>query len=126
MAAVAEALDKIRSSELRRDALSGDGAVHTVLIEIEVPSPPQVMGSDRPSLTPGRPSWRIVGGAESESQVRATREAIEHALGRAAERYLPSAHAFVVKATGRELRKITDIPCVLAIWPNTRRERGSG
>jgi nucleoside-diphosphate-sugar epimerase len=122
MPILTEALDKIRSSELRRDALAVDDALHTVLVEIEAPRL-QVIRSARPSIVPGYPSPRIAGSGEEEFQVRATRQAIEEALGRAAERYLPSAHVFVVKATGLELRRISGIPSVQAIWLNTRRRQ---
>ena len=122
MAACPDTLDKIRSTELREEVLAADDVLRTVLVEIDV-ARPRMERTSRPSLTPGRASLRIVAGNAGEAQERQVRQAIEAALGRATERYLASAHAFVVKATGRELRAVAELPAVLAIWPNTRRPR---
>ncbi|WP_210530392.1 hypothetical protein [Rubellimicrobium arenae] len=120
MAALSEALDKIRSIELREAALAGEGIVRTVLVEVDLPRP-QVVASGRSPLTPGQPSFRVIGDRGSEAQVTQVRRAIETALGHPVERYLPSSRAFVVKATGREIQRVAELPAVLALWPNTRR-----
>ncbi|MBP1805211.1 hypothetical protein [Rubellimicrobium aerolatum] len=121
-------LDKIRSEALRRDAAAADPAIHVVLVEIALP--PARLEVARPSA-PGRPALRVAPeagfgtgpetGGLPAADLHPIREAVEAALGHAAERYLRSARAFVVRASGPELRRLAEVPAVRAIWPNARR-----
>jgi hypothetical protein len=116
-----DALEKIRSEDLRADAMHLDGSAHTVLVEVGVPLP-TLERSSTPSITNGRPRIRIGSNStDGVASVDEARKAVEQALGHKAQRYLPSSRTFIVEATGRELCRIAELPAVVAIWPNTAR-----
>lgn len=112
-----KALDKIRSDLLREDALHEENSAHTVLVEVGVPLP-TVQRAKSSSITIGRPRLRVSSPQDDAAGIEAAKRAVEQALGHKAERYLPSSRTFVVEATGRELRRIAELPSVVAIWPN--------
>ncbi|MBX9909053.1 MAG: hypothetical protein K2Z25_10100 [Beijerinckiaceae bacterium] len=113
-------LDKIKSDDLREDALHSAPSSHTVLVEVGLPLP-TIERSSREAVTFGRSGLRVGGGAPSSESVDQARHELEQALGHQTQRYLPSSRSFVVEATGRELRRIAEVPAVVAIWPNTNR-----
>jgi hypothetical protein len=119
----AAALDKIRSDELRREAVTTRSQPHVVVVELNLPQPKvEVMPSSR---EPGRGTGFSIStepsdSTVSESRVAKTRHAIEQIIGRPPERFFPSSGSFVVTATGKQLQQLVELPYVAAIWPNTR------
>ncbi len=119
----AAALDKIRSEQLRQEAVKTQSEPHVVVVELNLPQPKvQIAPSSRePGIGTGfsisaDPSDSSV----SESRVAKTRHAIERIIGRPPERFFPSSGSFVVTATGKQLQQLVTLPYVAAIWPNTR------
>jgi hypothetical protein len=125
---VAEALRKIRSENLRQQALETRSEPHVVIVELDLPHP--VL-----KLLPGRDDRRGIGArweiqsdstaaGVADQQVAEMRKAIKKITGKAPEQFFPSSGAFVVTATGKQLQELACLPSVSAIWPNDPRRPG--
>jgi hypothetical protein len=123
MAAMSEregALEKIRSEGLRQAAAETKSKSHVVIVEVAVPGAKMdVLPPDRRSGSSAArfrfPSKTVKSDVD---RVAETRRAIEKILGRPPERFFSSSGAFVVTATGEQIRHLADLPQVRAIWPN--------
>ncbi|MGE0744202.1 MAG: hypothetical protein AB7K86_03095 [Rhodospirillales bacterium] len=116
---------KVPDADLRdRIAAEGDGdRRHTVIVEVEAPSPRLLT---RPDLRSGR--RRFVPEPDDRSDDAAAQAAAT--LGELIEKltgerppYLGAARAFVLDATGAQIRALADSPLVRSIRPNRRRMR---
>jgi hypothetical protein len=119
----ATVLDKIRSEELRREAVKTRPESHVVVVELNLPRPKvEVIRSNQEPGSGARFSVapNASDSAEAESRISRTRKAIEEIIGRPPEQFFPSSGAFVVTATGKQLQQLVKLPDVAAIWPNTR------
>jgi hypothetical protein len=118
----ATALEKIRSEQLRREAVNTRSESHVVVVEVSLPRPKvEVIRSNEPgSGARLRVAQDASDSAEAENRVARARKAIEKITGRPPEQFFPSSSAFVVTATGMQLQQLVKLPDVAAIWPNTR------
>ncbi|HEX8417775.1 MAG TPA: hypothetical protein VF641_09230 [Methylobacterium sp.] len=119
-------LEKIRSADLRSEAVADAPQPHLVIVELKLPRPTLEMTEPRPDgLRPGRARLRFAAAgaasAEVERQIADTSERIEAITGKAPETFLSTSGSFVVEANGAQIGRIADLPSVSAIWPNTRR-----
>lgn len=115
-----DALAKIRSDRLRTEAENADRTPHTVIVEVDVPLPAVEMSS-REAVTSGRKLLRFSKPAVDANLLQGIKRALAEALGHEPKTYLASSRSFIVEATGDEMRRVAQIPNVLAIWPNSRR-----
>jgi hypothetical protein len=110
-------LNKLRSDDLRQRVLSADPESQTVIVEVNIPLPAlQVAKSrlgerSRIGLAPKE------GGGDDVKSIKRKMKKIFGAV----PRFLPSSRSFIVDATGDQLRKVAELPEVLAVWPNTVR-----
>jgi hypothetical protein len=113
-------LEKLRSDGLKRAVLDVSSNPQTVIVELALPLP-RVVVSPRGSNVMRRPAAvESVSAHELETRVSEALRAIAQ-VGVEAGPFIPSAHALVVDATGRQLRSLAELPAVRAIWPNERR-----
>jgi len=115
-------LAKLRSG-LEADVRRGRRDAQTVIVELDIPPPRVALAPKRTGLTLGYRPMRIEAGESRPDVVESVRDGLTRVLGSASSHYLSAAQAFVVDATGPQLREIAHIDGVKAIWPNTRRER---
>lgn len=115
-------LAKLRSG-LEADVLRGRRDAQTVIVELDLPLPRIALAAKRSGLTVGYRPLRIEAAEGRPEIVDAVRRDLARVLGSATAQYLSSSNAFIVDATGPQLREIAHIDGVKAIWPNTRRER---
>jgi hypothetical protein len=121
MSAREGALEKIRSEDLRQAAAETKSKPHVVIVEVAIPRPQVDVLSPGGQGETGAARFRISSKVTKSDEVRPlaeTRRAIEKILGRPAERFFSSSGAFVVTATGEQIRHLADLPQVRAIWPN--------
>jgi hypothetical protein len=113
-------LGKIRSDFLRRETVEAHSKPHTVIVELSLPhakaelSPAPGIGFDKRRVVTGVKD----GAEETKRHVSKARKSIEKILGHKTEAFFPSSSAFVVSATGEQLRELVNLDLVSAIWPN--------
>lgn len=117
--------DKIPDPKLREFAKGGsDGKSVDVIVELDAPLPKVVMEKN---VYAGHRAFRPVA-VEPESQaaqrelerkVREARELFAEITG-ATPRWLRSARAFIMQATGEQLRRVAASPLTRMIQPNRR------
>lgn len=123
--AIDAALEKIRSEYLRREATQTHAKPHVVILEVDLPQPKIKVSRAASGIDAKR--LRVVSAdspdsSKIEERVAETRRSIEKILGKPPDQFFSSSGAFVVTATGEQLRKLARLPSVSAIWPNDRRE----
>jgi hypothetical protein len=115
-------LGKLRSG-LEADVRRGRRDAQTVIVELDIPPPRLTLAPRATGVTLGHRPMRVEASPNSPEIVEAVQGELARLLGNGTSRYLSSAQAFIVEATGPQLREIAHIEGVKAIWPNTRRER---
>lgn len=114
---------KVPEAALRERIAAGGAERHTVIVEVEAPSPRVALRTDPRS---GR--RRFVPQPDDTGDTAAAKAAavlgalIETLTGERPP-YLSAARAFVVEATADQLRALADSPLVRGIAPNRRRAR---
>jgi hypothetical protein len=118
----ADAMKKIRSDNLRQEAIETRSEPHVVIVEINIPHPkivPLPSDADRGGVgTRFKIESAPSATNDADRRVAETRKAIQKITGNAPERFFSSSGAFVVTATGNQLRQLACLPSVSAIWPN--------
>jgi len=117
----AENVGKIRSEFLRREAAEAPSEPHVVIVELNLPSPKA--SAPPPPMNVGSAKRRIVaavevGSGDTKKKVSDARKMIEKIIGHKTDAFFPSSSAFVVSATGEQLRSLANLDLVSAIWPN--------
>jgi hypothetical protein len=116
-------LGKIRSDFLRQETANARAEPHTVVVELNLPHPK--VEFSRSSMGIGSAKQRIARGVddspeETKRHVAMAQKSIEKIIGHKADAFFPSSSAFVVTATGEQLRELANLDLVSAIWPNER------
>ena len=119
-------LGKIRSTDLRNEAVAEAPQSRVVIVELDLPAADLEMasvsgdrfGSSRPRFRPGKPSGQTL---EMERRITDTSNGIERITGKPPETFLSTSKSFIVEANGEQIGRIAEMPSVSAIWPNTRR-----
>lgn len=117
-------LEKIRSTDLRNEAVSEAEQPHTVIVELDLPMPKLESIGPKPIGFGSRPRLRFAPSEPASdlgSRIEASKEDIATITGRRPEAFLSTSGSFVVNATGEQIGRIAKMPSVSAIWPNTRR-----
>lgn len=114
-------LAKIRSAFLRHETSTPRSKPHTVVVELSLPHPEVKVSA--PPKGSGPAARRVVASSgpptdETRRQVTKARKLIEKIIGQKTEAFFPSSSAFVVSATGDQIRKLANLDLVSAIWPN--------
>ena len=120
-ATILDPLTKIRSEPLRAEARTAGRDPHVVLVELDLPC--AQLGVER-NGEGGPLRLRFLGAAppraETDARVAEAARAMARILGHDPGRFIAAAGAFVVEASGDQLRRIASLPLVGAIWPNDR------
>lgn len=126
MAMPSAVLEKIRSDDLRNEAVAEASEPHTVIVELNLPMPQLEMAPSIGIAARGKPRFRF-GSAESDSdhgyQIAASKADIATITGKSPINYLASAGSFVVTANGAQIGRIACMSSVSAIWPNSQHRR---
>jgi hypothetical protein len=115
-------LAKLSSEELRRSAIEGSEQAVDVIVELDLP-PRQVelKWYDRGNTRVRLPSSVAEEGPAErdlvEDRVAATRNFLTQVLGQK-PRFLATARAFIVRATGAQLREIAASGLIKTVHPN--------
>ncbi len=124
-----DAIEKVRSEELRREMASAASEPRVVVVELDLPKGRvEAVPHDSRDVF-GRVRFRVgtmpPSGATTEQRIDETRRAIEEITGRPADRFFRSSGSFVIEANGRQIRRVAELPSVAAIWPNLGGHRGA-
>jgi hypothetical protein len=124
-------LEKIRSDELRSEAVAETSEQRSVIVELDLPMPKLEMGDRRTEGLRGKAHFRfaaptpedIAEAGQEDSKITASKEDIATITGRLPDNYLSTAGSFVVRANGEQIGRIARMSTVSAIWPNSKRGR---
>lgn len=109
---------KVPDAALRASIAGGGSEALTVIVELEAPSPKVAARTDRRTgrvrLAPEPPSR---GDAAASKAAKALGDLIAKVTGERPP-YLSAARAYVVEATGPQLRRLAASPLVRSIQPN--------
>lgn len=127
----ASVLEKIRSDDLRHEAMAETSESRSVIVELDLPMPKLEMTESRGAGSTGRSRLRFAPMAREDeaeagrkaSKIEALKEGIATITGHLPETYLSASESFVVNANGEQIGRIACMPTVSAIWPNSRRGR---
>lgn len=112
---------KVPDAALRASLAGGGSDLLTVIVEVAAPSPKVAVRADRHT---GRvrlaPEPRNRGDAVAAKSAKALGDLIAELTGERPP-YLSAARAYVVEATGEQLRRLAASPLVRSIQPNRRR-----
>ncbi|HKS60765.1 MAG TPA: hypothetical protein VJT13_03645 [Xanthobacteraceae bacterium] len=113
-------LEKIQSDFLRRETAEAHSEPHTVIVELSLPHPKVQVSRAPDGGLAKRAFLADMGGNPEETKryVSQVRKSLEKIIGHKTDAFFPSSSAFVVSATGEQLRAIANLDHVSAIWPN--------
>jgi len=124
-------LEKIRSDDLRSEAMAENSEPRSVIVELDLPMPKLEMAERQTVGLRSKAQFRFAAPSPGEagetgqdaSKISASKEGIATITGRSPETYLATSGSFVVKATGEQIGRIARMATVLAIWPNLKHGR---
>lgn len=124
-------LEKIRSSDLRKDAIAETLEPRSVIVELDLPMPKLEIVDRRTSGLRSKAQFRFAkptpGDAteagQEASKIAASKEGIATITGRLPDTYLSASGSFVVRANGEQIGRIASLSTVSAIWPNSNHGR---
>lgn len=124
-------LEKIRSNDLRNEAIAETLEPRSVIVELDLQTLKLELADRRTSGLRGKTQFRFAtptaeesSEAEQESsKIAASKEGIATITGRLPDTYLSASGSFVVKANGEQIGRIALMSTVSAIWPNSNRGR---
>ena len=124
-------LEKIRSDDLRHEAVAESSEPRSVIVELNLPMPKLEMASRRTAGLRSKAHIRFAAptpedaaeAGREESKIATSEKAIATITGHPPETYLSASGSFVVKANGEQIGRIAHMSTVSAIWPNSNRGR---